>query len=359
MCQKHLVRDRWRVFEHTEFRSSEVRGILMFKKGNLARTKLAGFILAIFMAVVFLAFTGNVSMTASDVSVEEQCRASVIRNARYHIAGLDLGSEIDCPTRKLELKKEYSEKEAKEKLARAMYGCWRQFGQGRLNLFSGEGVFCNVCYIVGVNTEEPLINFTEYLMTTPSPTENMYYYDYLSSFETSKAGEIVGDIELSQLRLEGDEVSNEEGENKYAILFVYAKGQDNFEKISRQLFMKSPAGKAVTPIAFGSGVAAGVGTAVAITTVAGLFTTGTGVVVTLGSVSTVVVLTAPVAVPVIIVAGTAVAVGAGVFIATEWVGTLFNPDSPPEWAAFNLLREWNPDETPEILKDELGCQVFV
>ncbi len=125
----------------------------MSKKGDLAKTKLAGFVLVIVMAVAFLAFTGKISMTASDVSVEEQCRASVIRNARYHVAGINLGSEIDCPTRKLELKKDYSQKEAKEKLARAMYGCWRQFGQGELNLFSGNGVFCNVCYIVDVNTK--------------------------------------------------------------------------------------------------------------------------------------------------------------------------------------------------------------
>ncbi len=187
----------------------------------------------------------------------------------------------------------------------------------------------------------------------------MYYYDYLSSFETSKAGEIAGNLELKQLRLQGDEISNKEGENKYSILFVYAKGQDNFEKIKRQMFMKSPAGKAVTPIAMGTGVAAGVGTAVAITTVAATLTTGAVGVATLGTVSTVVVLTAPVSVPVIIVAGAAVAVGAGVFIATEAVGTLFNPDSPPEWAAFNLLRAWNPDETPKILKEELGCREFV
>ncbi len=331
----------------------------MSKRGNLARTKLAGFILVLVIAVVFLAFTGKISTIANDVSVEEQCRASVLRNARYHVAGIELGSEIDCPTRKLELKKEYSQKDAKEKLARAMYGCWRQFGQGKLNLFSGDGVFCNVCYIVDVKTTEPIINFTGYLLKTPSPAENMYYYDYLSSFETSKAGEILGDIELNQLRLEGDEISNREGENKYAILFVYAKGQDNFEKVKRQLFMRSAAGKAVTPIAMGVGVAAGVGTAVAITTVAATFTTGAVGIATLGTVSTVVVFTAPVSVPVIVVAGAAVAVGAGVFIATEWVGTLFNPDTPPEWAAFNLLRAWNPSETPKILKDELGCTELV
>lgn len=331
----------------------------MSKKGDLAKTKLAGFILVVVMAVVFLAFTGKISMTANDVSVEEQCRASVIRNARYHVAGINLGSEIDCPTRKLELKKDYSQKEAKEKLARAMYGCWRQFGQGKLNLFSGDGVFCNVCYTVDVNTKEPITDFTDYLLKTPSPTENMYYYDYLSSFETSKAGEIVGNLELKQLKLQGDEISNKEGENKYAILFVYAKGQDNFEKIKRQLFMKSQAGKAATPIAMGVGVAAGVGTAVAITTVAATFTTGAVGVATLGTISTVVVLTAPVSVPVIIVAGAAVAIGVGVFVATQWVGSLFNPDMPPEWAAFNLLRAWNPDETPKILKEELGCKEFV
>ncbi len=307
----------------------------MSKKGDLAKTKLAGFMLIVVMAVVFLAFTGKISMTANDVSVEEQCRASVMRNARYHVVGIELGSEIDCPTRKLELKKDYSQKEAKEKLARAMYGCWRQFGQGKLNLFSGKGVFCNVCYIVDVNTKEPVTGFTDYLLKTPSPTENMYYYDYLGSFETSKAGEVLGEIERKNLKLEDQGyLSNKEGENKYAVIFVYAKGQDNFEKIKRQLLAQSTAGKVITPISAGVGIAAGVGVAVVIAT-------------------------APVSVPVIIVAGAAVGVGIGVYAATQLVGSLFNPDSPPEWAAFNFLRVWNPDETPKILKDELGCREFV
>ncbi len=306
----------------------------MHKKGNLARMKVAGFVLAIFVAVVILAFLGKIGFVANETSVEEQCRASVIRNARYHIAGIELGSEIDCPTRKLELKKDLSEDEAKEKLANAMYKCWRQFGQGKLNLFSGNGVYCNVCYIVDVKTKDPLTGFTEYLLTTPSPAENMYYYDYLSSFETSKADEVLGEIDLNGIKLDDYEISNKPGENKYAVLFVYAKGQDNFEKVKRQLLAQSTAGKVITPVATGIGVAAGVGTAVAI-------------------------ITAPVSVPVIIVAGTAVAVGTGVFVATQWVGSLFNPDSPPDWAAFNLLRVWNPDETPTILKNELGCRQFV
>ncbi len=310
----------------------------MNKKGNLARMKLAGFILVLFMAVVFLAFTGKISRTANDMSVEEQCRASVIRNARYHIAGINLGSEIDCPTRTLELKKEYDQKEAKEKLARAMYGCWRQFGQGRLNLFSGEGVFCNVCYVVDVNTKEPITDFTGYLLKTPSPTENMYYYDYLSSFETSKAGEILGKLELVQIKLEDYEISNEKGDNKYAILFVYAKGQDSLEKIRKQLFMQSAAGKITTPLAAGFGVAAGIGTSAGIVAyIAG----------------------APVTVPATIVVGAGVVGGILVATGIEAVGLMFNPDTPPEWAAFNLLRAWNPDETPKILKDELGCQEFV
>ncbi len=306
----------------------------MSKKGNLARMKVAGFVLAVFVAVVILSFLGKISFVANEISVEEQCRASVIRNARYHVAGLELGSEIDCPTRNLELKNDLSQDEAKEKLAKAMYTCWRQFGQGKLNLFSGDGVYCNVCYIVDVKTKEPITGFTEYLLKTPSPTENKYYYDYLGSFETTKADEVLGEIDLNRIRLDDYEISNKPGDNKYAVLFVYAKGQDNFEKIKRQLLAQSAAGKVITPVATGVSIAAGVGTAVAI-------------------------ITAPVSVPVIVVVGAAVAVGTGVFVATQWVGSLFNPDSPPDWAAFNLLRAWNPDETPAILKEELGCRQFV
>ncbi len=307
----------------------------MRKKGEftgLAKNKLAGFILVLVIAVALLAFIGKISFKTNDISVEEQCRASVLRNAQYHVAGIELGTNIDCPTRTLELKESDSDKEAKKKLADAMYSCWRQFGQGKLNLFNENKVFCNVCYIVDVKTTSPINNFAEHLMTTPSPTENMYYYDYLSSFETSRAGEVLGELEKQKISLkdQGD-LSNDKGSNKYAILFVYAKGQNNFEKIKRQLSGESAAGKVIAPIAIGLGVGA----------------------------AAVILATAPVSAPVIAVVGASIGVGAGEFALTHFVGILFNADSPPEWAAFNFLIPWNPDETPAILQEQLGCKEFV
>ena len=306
---------------------------MFVSKKGLAKIKLAGFTLALFILVIWLAWTGRWTLLAEDLSITEQCRASVVTNARYHIAGLDFSSEIDCPTRKIVLEKE-SQEEAKEKVANAMYTCWKQFGQGKLNLFKDDGVYCNVCYIIDVKTEDPIRDFGRYLFETPSPTENLYYYDYLNSFDTSKAKEVVGKLDLAGVRLEGDELSNKDGENKYATLFVYAKGQDNFEKIYRQITRASTAGKVITPVAGVTAVAAGVSTAA-------------------------IIVTAPVSVPVIVVVGATVAAGVAVFTAVEAVGLLFNPDTPPEWIAFNVLRTWNPDNAKAILENELGCSDFV
>lgn len=371
MCQKPPVRDQWHVFdtkkwniscaqnlrfcctqnstnqmvvfEHAEYHSSQVSGILLSKRGqlvDLAKSKLAGFILIIFIAIVLLSFIGKISMTSDDVSVEEQCRASVLRNARYHLAGIELGSEIDCPTRNLELKEGYSDKEAKEKLARAMYGCWRQFGQGKLNLFNENKVFCNVCYIVDVKSA-PIIGFETYLKETPSPTENEYYYDYLRSKKSEGAEDAgflntidkmfnaplrkVDEIELKQLS-DSDKtvISNTAPDNKYAIIFVYAKGHDNVEKLGRQVLLKSAGGKVITPVALGVAVAAGATVALA-------------------------------SAPFVVVVGTGLALAGAV----EYVGQIFNPDMPPEWAAFTVLRQWNSYDAASILKEEIGCQEFV
>ena len=338
----------------------------MPKKGELARAKLAGFALAIFIAVILLAFTGRISLLGEELSVTEQCRASVIRNARYHIAGIDLGSEIDCPTRKIVLEKENDE-EAKEKIANSMYTCWNQFGEGRLNLFSGEGVYCNVCYIIDVKTKEPITDFTDYLKTTPSPEENIYYYDYLSGFKTSdskesgvlhKAQRLLNSdlrkaegLELQQLNLKGDVINTD---SKYATIFVYAKGTENIEKLVRQIGLQSAAGKVITPIAIGSATAAGISTGIAVAYA------GSSIVAVVGVISGIpVIMVAVVGAPVIVVAGAAVGAGVLVFAATELVGSLFNPDSPPEWSAFTVLRPWNPAQATETLWDELGCTEFV
>src|SRR3989338_3906964 len=147
--------------------------VLMPKKG-MAQEHVAVFILAIIAGGILLWFVSNWKLAAEDISESEQCRASVLRNARYHFAGIDLGSEIDCPTRNLVLEKESGER-AKEKIANAMYSCWRQFGRGELNLFSGEGVFCNVCYTIDVRTKEPITDLEDYLLETPSPEEQLTY----------------------------------------------------------------------------------------------------------------------------------------------------------------------------------------
>ncbi|MBI2664767.1 hypothetical protein HYX10_05515 [Candidatus Woesearchaeota archaeon] len=314
----------------------------MDKKG-LVQSKTAGFVLVLIALVLWLAWTGKFSMVAEDLSVTEQCRASVIRNARYHVAGLDLGGEIDCPERSIDLKGK-SQQDAKQIVADAMYTCAKQFGRGQLNLFKEEGVYCNVCYVIDVNTEKPIENFGDYLMTTPSPAENLYYQDYLAGFKTDAVSDdsvvnkfqkffnrdlqVVDELELQTVK--SADIKNNE---KYAVIFVYAKGGNYIKKMVRQLAFQGAAGRTVTTISIGSAAAAGTSVGLA--------------------------LVATPAVPVVIVAGAAVAAGAAVFTATEFVGSLFSPDSPPDWAAFTVLRPWNVDETPDILTNELGCTRIV
>jgi len=300
----------------------------MSKKG-IARSIIVGFMLAMMAAVVFLIFIRDVGEASYEFTTTEKCKLSVERNAKYRFAGINLGDEIDCPTRNLVLDRE-SEEEAKMKIANSMYTCWKQFGQGRLDLFGGESIYCNICYIIDLKIDDPINDFEDYLMETPSPTENLYYYDYLSSFKTEKAQSVV----KKKLDLDGIITDSELSDGKYAVIFVYAKGEQNFKKVIEQLTAQSSTGKVVTPIALGTGIAAGAGIGLAI-------------------------IAAPVAVPVIVVVGTVAIVGVGAFSAVEYVGSVFNPDRHTEWIALNVLSPWNPDETPDILKNDLGCENLV
>ncbi len=316
----------------------------MSKKAMFTQEHLQSFAVALVVMFILLWFVGSWKTVASETSVTEQCRTSVLRNARYHIAGLEIGSEIDCPTRTIELTDE-TEEQARKEVADGLYTCWKQFGQGELNMFSGNGVYCNVCFIVDVNTEKPITNLGNYLMTTSSPTEQMTYYDYLSNFKTPKAAEILknvndglqkGKVNPDDIRFAGNSL---EPDKKYAIIFVYAKGDEKFlkifdQKMVDQVLAKNDAGKIITGVAVTSGVAAGASVAI-------------------------IAATAPVSVPVIVVVGGVAVATVGVFTGVEAVGAFFNPDQQYEWLAFNVLREWNPENTPDILKNELGCTELV
>ncbi|MEK6853962.1 MAG: hypothetical protein AABX60_01385, partial [Nanoarchaeota archaeon] len=154
--------------------------------------------------------------------------------------------------------------------------------------------------------------------------------DYLASYKTAKAEDVLGKIENTPLlaELEQHEL---EGKSDYAIVFVYRRGIDEIKRIARHITGQSTESQAGYIIGvFGGGLA------------------GSGAFLTLTTIG--------------VAAGPAgwIALGAGVTVVgiASAVAFFLSGDAPPEWASYIVLREWNADETTNILKDELGCTYY-
>jgi hypothetical protein len=156
------------------------------------------------------------------------------------------------------------------------------------------------------------------------------YHDYFAGYKTSKAEDVLGKIESTPI-LTGLEQHKLEGRSDYAILFVYRKGIEEMKRVIRHVTAQTTESQVGYAIGVFGGGLAGSGAFVALTTIG-------------------------------IAAGPAgwVALGAGVTIIgiAAGVSFLFSGDTPPEWASYIVLREWNADETAKILKDELGCTYY-
>ena len=288
------------------------------------------------VAVIFSVFYFNKGIgEASNRSVEvTACKASVDRNARLHINGIEFPASLNCPARNIKITKaddEAAQDSAKKLIADAMYDCWYMYGQGRLNLFKDEATFCSVCAFVNIEATEPVKGLPAYLLTEQSPDKSgKLYSDYLASYKTSKAEQVLGAIKDTPL-LDRASEAELKGKSNYAIVFVYAKGKDELEKLANHLFAQTTAGQTGLIIGVGAGTVAG--TTAALTLLSFGIAAGP-------------------------VGWAALGVGVSVLAIAEAVSFFASPDNVPEWAALTALREWNPSETQNILRDDFGCTYF-
>src|SRR3989338_11185932 len=138
-----------------------------------------------------------------------------------------------------------------------MYDCWYQYGEGKLNLFKDEATFCSVCAFVNIEAAESVKGLPAYLMTEQVPDKSgKLYSDYLANYKTSKAEQVLGAIKDTPL-LDRASEAELKGKTNYAVVFVYAKGKDEPEKLAKHLTAQTTAGKTGLIIGVGAGTVAG------------------------------------------------------------------------------------------------------
>jgi len=290
------------------------------------------------LALVFLVwyvFFSDVYRLSTDQSASVvTCKASVEKNAKLHLRGIEFPTSVNCPAESLAIT---DVKTANEKIANSMYDCWYKFGEGKLNLFRDEATFCSVCTFIDVKTDKPVTGPLLYLMEHQVPDKSgKLYYDYLAGFQTDKAKEVLSEMATAHHDIL-DSVTNKElaPKSSYATIFVYAKGEAEIENVVNHMLLRTTEGRLGMAFGVGFGAAAG----------------GTAMVTLVGlGVS----------------AGPAgwIALGAGLTIwgIAEAATYILSPDNVPEWASFIVLREWDakkdPEKTADILTNEIGCNYF-
>ncbi|MFH1182452.1 MAG: hypothetical protein V1702_05830 [Candidatus Woesearchaeota archaeon] len=208
---------------------------LLKKKGfDINSEGLKLLILAVFLLIIMLYVTSSINRGAEKNADNNACKTSVIENSQARIMNLmgneEWSSEIKCPVQEITIDESDDEK-IMEQTAEAMYTCWDNFGKGELNIFptvkGAQDVFCAICSeITYTKNDKSIPEFTQYLMDNNPPySKDSYYKEFTARLPTEEETK-----ELSANIYDVNSITIDT-KNKYAVLFVYAKNVDPYDRM--------------------------------------------------------------------------------------------------------------------------------
>lgn len=214
----------------------------MKKKGS--EQSIEAFVVFIFiiLALIFglILLISKVKPATEEAEWKTTCQASVSAHAAHKglIGLISSKPSIICPPQDLvideDLSTEDGQAQAKAEIAEAMVNCWEIFGLGKKDLFGpNNGRFCTPCYITnftGKAANKEIGGFYNYLLTEKVPGKSQTYFDYLGSYKTSQAGEVLNQLDARGLA--GEKILTQ---NTHAVVFFYVKGYDEVERLKSDL----------------------------------------------------------------------------------------------------------------------------
>ena len=298
-------------------------------------------------------------MTAGEPDPRNKCGATVDRMHAFNVAGAPVDDlSLDCPTVFLTIN-EKNDRENSELMANAMYKCAAQFRRGTGELFTEDGVYCNVCYVFDV--PKPVKGFYSYLIKNKVPGgSGETYHEYMQGYRSAGAEKILGQMEHpletlynddqqpnKEINLEHPINSIEEVELKegqYAVIFIYTRGQEHLLKVWRHVTGQTREGRV--------GLALG---GISFLTITGSAGGAAFMVYMIPFIAT-----GPVGIAIL---GTGVVLGAGAFVFSGILTHHFSQDTPPEHVSFFVFRQWDTDTDPNndnsarsLLAKNIGCE---
>jgi hypothetical protein len=191
-------------------------------------------VLALIILLLFLAFEANLFKIFGAAEIKGTCKTDVYANS-LRLKGTAFSEKIRCPTEEIKIATT-EQNEVNARVAKALYDCWDQFGQGKLELFQdSDGTYCAVCSIIDFEKKGMKIgHLTDYLLTENAPGRQESYMDYLAGYATPALKEYYdnpGIFNQMDTRL-SEELDTGQ---LYSVIFVYAKGVDAITELKASL----------------------------------------------------------------------------------------------------------------------------
>lgn len=198
------------------------------------------------LITIFLIFNfqGKIKEAYAEATAKQTCKTSVQGHAKLKFRYADFSGEVKCPTVYLKIN-DKNEEIAKKKIADAMYGCWDQFGRGKLELFSDDSIYCTICYRITFDKEVKISGISEYLANKPAPGQKISYLQFLTT-ERTQNSDFLKELESKKIVDTIDASKN----NEYTIIFTHIKGKKYLEEYMEKAKYTAP-GIGLIAIGFG------------------------------------------------------------------------------------------------------------
>lgn len=193
---------------------------------------LAIIILVLVVMLIMLLFETRAGELYKDLIHKYTCKTSVRAQDLGTLKNIAIPSDIKCPLQRIGIT-ENDPEQIKQELARLYSNVCDEFGQGTLNLFGKkQTVFCVVRDRISFKNKDLKINdFGKYLIENKIPDKNIDYIRFCSGYKTERAAEIYKDLEFQQFNDEPIDTNKE-----YAVIFVYAKGEEKLREVMKFFF---------------------------------------------------------------------------------------------------------------------------
>ena len=210
----------------------EFTKLKMNSKRGLANKFVVFLILMVVITIAMLLFEGNVRDMYEMSTEKNICKISIMMQDKLAFKGFSLASDIHikCPTKEIEIDNKDSE-QVKYMFAKELYSVCDEFNRGKINLFGDEEkIFCVIREVISFkNKDQKISGLTEYLVEEKPRNKEESYYDYCKPYETGRISNIYEKIpEWQRQAINKEPIDTNK---KYAVIFVYAKGEDELREI--------------------------------------------------------------------------------------------------------------------------------